>query len=229
MGFIYYLADLFLQTTLWKFLARKVFAKLIFRIWGYPEFDMPKYHIIKRILTEDPNALYTFSSCDSKGFIWMLMHLFTNNLYGHAGIVRLDKYGNPEIVHMMGSGLEVWDLLSLLREVDHFSLNKLPISPTNLIRAKTRLAKIESYKFLVDYDFALNVSDDMISWLEAPSDKLPYGKKRLNIYCSELVYLVGRDLVEDPNFKSKSIDNKIAFQPDDVAKCGTNLFLFSPS
>lgn len=194
----------FSRTKLWLWFARNIVGHLNFRLFGYPNFPMSKYQkIIDAIKRSEESGyfLYAFVSCDSKSLAAYLIRWVSQGYYSHAGIIN---YPVPDqIVHMRGDGVQQDLLLDLLKEIDNFAIVRYPISKENLDKANLRIKDVIDSQIPYDYQ------------QEIDSNKL---------YCSELVWTVGDDLVELSGFDPNTELGRQVFDPDRVYQLGQVIF-----
>lgn len=205
----------FLQNSLpWKWFSRKVMPFLNFHLWGYPSFDMEKYFKVRSVLREYPLDMFVFVGVDHTALSY-LMNKFTAGVsWSHAGFLYLDSTGEVRMQHMIHSGFEDQSLLAYLKEVDEFELHVLPIHHEDWPKAKARLTKLSQHRQNIPYDFSFELAPGFLAKLDSDEPITHWPA----IYCSELVYIVGCNLVRDENFKTHWQMDREVFQPDDVAK-----------
>jgi hypothetical protein len=190
------------RTKFWDWFLSRPMAHLKLRLWKYPQFPMEKYHEIVKILEERP-GFYVFVGSDMSSFSMKVNHLASGARWAHAGLVLPFKKGEPvRILHSIVTGVCTWDLLDYLREVDNFALLKINLNEEDAATAEQRIEDVLEHFIGLPYDNGFDLGD------------------RKSMYCSELVYSVFEDLVDDPCFDPKYIAEMPFFTPDDVYSCG---------
>lgn len=216
--------DNILKTKVYKRFALKWLAKFSFRRFGWPTFPMEKYFVIREIVRKwdkGKDGLMSFVSSDRSILNWKINHLMTNCVWGHAGLIYLGEDKEVRVKHMIGEGLKDISLLDLLKEVDNFALVKLPIATDKLAKAWQRIFAIDGISSTnIEYDFALTLQQNVLDQIP----KLNGTSGKLQLYCSEYVYVVGSGLVDNDHFKAHEIADRLVFEPDNVYQSGDVLF-----
>ena len=211
----------FLNTRFWRWFAMYVMAHLKFRVWGYPKLDITFYENILDILDTHPESIFAFVGVDKYALSYKINRLVTGAKWSHAGIITHHNMKYPKILHMLGDGVHHDHLLTYLKEVDEFALIRLPIDSRDIWEVQDRINNIIKYRDSIDYDYPLEIENETINLVES---EIFDPSKRYGIYCSELVFLVGRGIVKDLDFVEKWIYGKRVFEPDDVFNAGEVLF-----
>lgn len=206
----------FSQTDMWAKFARHWSAHFTFRVFGYPRFPMDQYFAIKDAFDQAPDGIFGFVSADTQCLAYRLNHALTACTWSHAGLIR--KQGEHLYAwHMKGDGLNCWHLLDALRQCDRFALGRLRIEGDNIRIANERFDTLCSDP-LVPYDYRLEIPQDVIEWLETDKTIDASDKERLqklNLYCSEAVYVIGAGLCE-PDLVPHVVHSRKVFEPDDL-------------
>ena len=190
----------FSRTKFWYWFASKIMANFTFRFMGYPNFPMEEYEteILPRLaasMEEDQKYIYVFTSVDTKSLAAKAIRWVAGAYWSHAGLIFPET---NHIVHMKGKGISEDHILDLLREVDSVSIGRFPVSDAGHTEYLRRVEKYQRLKAV--YDFQQELEDDGI----------------LKIYCSELVWMTGRGLVDKETFKPREELGRLIFEPDDV-------------
>jgi uncharacterized protein YycO len=197
---IKYVFKFLTKTKLWDWFLSHPMAHLKLRLIDYPFFPMSKYHEIREFLNKDPESFYVFVGTDTRSFSYKVNNLASGAKWAHAGIILAGE--KPRLLHSIVTGVCTWDLLDYLREVDNFAIIKINLNEEDAVTAQQRIEDIQEHFLGLPYDNGFNLGD------------------RKSMYCSELVYSVFEDLVDEPCFDPKYIAEMPFFTPDDVYSCG---------
>ena len=199
---------------LWRWFSRRIMPFLNFHIWGYPAYDMEKYFNIRYLLRYSPDKIFCFVGVDHTALSYLMNKVVAGVKWSHAGFLYLDENKEVRIWHMIHSGFEDQSLLAYLKEVDEFEVHMLPIPDDKKAIAEKRLKKLVGHRKNIKYDFSFELAEGFVKKLDSdePINHYP------DIYCSELVYIVGMGLVTDRMFQPHWSMQRKVFQPDDVAK-----------
>lgn len=225
----------FLTTKAWRWLGRNILSEWTLRIYGWPEFNGSNYwHIkdaIEKSIAEKGDGIFVFCGVDRKMVSFNLERLLSDVKWGHCGFVFIDpnnaaKPGELSVKHINTDGFVYQPLQDYLSRVDSFYLGRLPVS--DLEEAKRRFTLIESLclspKDNFDYDYSLELEQDIIEMVCNKNAIIP-ASLFIRLYCSEFVYLVGKDNVTDaPEFQLHWVGDRFLFEPDDVYR-GTEAIL----
>jgi hypothetical protein len=208
-----------LTTKTYRNFARNILSGWTLRTYGYPKLKAACYWQIKEELKKaiaEQDGIFVFCSADTKMVSYKIEHLFTSNEYGHCGFVFIDDAGEVSVKHVNTTGFVVEPLLNVLNR-DRFYVGRLPVS--DLAEAKRRLTLLEELcnkpEDAFDYDYSIELEPELISLICDPTSVIPSNFK-FKMYCSEFIYLVGKDLVAEPNFKLNWFGDRYLFEPDDV-------------
>jgi hypothetical protein len=215
-----------LETKIYKNFARSVLSGLTFRWWGYPKLQGADYWKIREALLkeyEKGDGIFVWCSADDKMASCGLTKLFSKCKYCHSGFIFFDpnhaaQPGELSVKHINTYGYVYEPFENVMNRLDSVYIGRMPIK--DLEEARRRLALLDvlcdyppGENF--DYDYALQLEQDLIDLVCDPDAKIPSDLK-CRIYCSEFVYLVGHGLVDDPDFKPTWFGEKLIFEPDDV-------------
>jgi len=200
-------------TNAWK-LFFETLSKYNIRFKGYPAFEMSDYFkIIDRV---EPNSHYVFLSVDTKSLSAKAIEDSVKNAEGvsyftHAGIVFLNGDRNTSVMQVRDTGFVEQPLLDLLKSVDYFCVVKLPILEGKEDLIDSRIQDFRNRTSSIQYDWQMQLDND-------PN----------LIYCSELVYDVFKDTVDNPNFKPRVMMGRDVFDPDILLGCGEIIYCNHP-
>ena len=187
-------------------------ARFTFRWFDYTLFPVDDYFKILDKLEpskEDFDSHYIFLSTDTKTLSSMLIKLSVsltgsqNGLFSHAGLILVDGDRNTKAMHVNHAGFQYQSLLAHLKEFDYLAVIKLPIKKgcESIIQQRVEVIKAETKKIVYDWQESLD-------------------NDQYHIYCSEMLYMIFKDLVDDPNFKPRIISGKYYFDPDLLLNVG---------
>jgi hypothetical protein len=185
------------HTKLWVWLSKKIISKLTFRIWGHTTFPMEEYLVIENIMRESRKTgsyMYAFALTDTKSFAAMLIRFVTTCFYTHAGIIVGDY-----CYHMKAGGIKKEHILEVLKQTDYFVISRFKVESTNAVENQLK----DLYDKKVKYDFQQELGNDYI-------------------YCSELVYIVGKD--KNPNIKAVDVHGRLSYEPDTILEQGEIIY-----
>jgi len=210
-----------LTTKTYRNFARNILSGWTLRTYGYPKLSASRYWdmkaAVKKAITEE-DGLFVFCSADTKMVSYKLENLFMTCKYGHCGFVFLDSTGELSVKHVNTKGFVTESLLNAITR-DGFYIGRLPIS--NLTEARRRLELLETLCIkpndTFDYDYSIELEPELITLICDPNSQIPPNFK-FKMYCSEFIYLVGKDLVSDPNFKPEWFGDRYIVEPDDIYK-----------
>ena len=212
------LLNWFLNTTLWGKVGLFC-ATFNLRFFGYTFFPMDDYFkIIDKCVPE--NAHYIFLSTDTKTIssnlikasIWLSGAEKNYGLFSHAGLVLFDGDRNTKVMHVNYAGFQYQSLLTHIKENDYLAIIKLPIKPNSEKIIQERIQNIKNMAPMIVYDWQESLDNDVY-----------------HIYCSEMLYMVFKDLVDNPNFKPRQVAGKYYFDPDLLISTGELIYTNHPS
>ena len=206
----------FLNTKFWSSIG-DFCATFNLRFFGYVTFPIDDY--FKIIDKVEPNNYYIFLSTDSKTIssiliktsVLLVKRLSQYGLFSHAGLIFFDGDRNTKIMHVNHAGFQYQSFLSHLKEVDYLAVIKLPIKEGSELRIKERIEAIKGQAKQIEYDWEESLDNDAY-----------------HIYCSELLYLIFKDLVDNPNFTPRKVAGKYYFDPDLLLKAGEVIYCNHP-
>jgi len=217
----------FTETKFYRTVARKWLANVTFRFWGYPKFEVSNYWEIKKIVHENVSktGLFIFLGADRKALSYKFEKWALNCKYGHAGFVLLGEDGEIYIYDVTHSGLRTLPLLDYLSKIDDFAMGFLALTPEGVIEAKRRLDVIKNLPSeKVIYDYSLRLEPELIDYIEKGIEPSPKAYP-LQMYCSELIYLVCEGLVLNGDiFHTHWLQDREIFEPDDAYEGSEILF-----
>ena len=205
--------EYFTESRFWHWVSRHIVGKLTFRIMGYIDIDFQDFFTMHRLM--DSDDFYVFTSSDTKSLASIAIKWVVpgETRYTHAGIIiPSEDPSRCRAVHMNADGLRIEHLLNVMKECDRIALIKISLTTAKKKKAIERLDFYMNNKESLEYDFSQkldNPNDDVIDW---------------KVYCSELLYLVLNDLVDDEDFAVSEVAGRAAFTPDSVFKSGEVLF-----
>ncbi len=200
----------FSRSKLYRWVAGNILAHATFRVGGYPRLPMESYEEIQSALAEGHAkgpAIYAWVQSDTLSLAATLTNWLSKSDYTHAGII--DPNDPTRVFHMKGTGLKHDHILEVMKQTDRFALVRYEVTPEQFEEYKARLRELEHEG--VKYDYPMEMED-----LE--------GGEVDDIYCSELVWHLGKGLVSDDAFWPKKIGGRYVFHPDDVRSSGELLF-----
>jgi hypothetical protein len=208
----------FLSTRLWIKLARDYIAHLNVRVFGYPKLNQECYDTIAKIVTSaTPGTMFCFVGTDKGAVSWRLNHLLTGCRWSHGGLVVLEN-DKIKIYHMMGNGLNVWDIRNYLKEIDHFALLRVPFKNKQAqMKAWERFEKLDATPDKIEYDFQFGIDLGTVAAL----DQAPKGTNtaQMKLYCSEYPFVVCSGQTS-PDWVPGKVAGRSVFEPDDLyASC----------
>jgi len=210
-----------LTTKTYRNFARNILSGWTLRAYGYPSIKVSSYWQIKDAVLkaiDEQDGIFVFCSADSKMVSYKLENLFMTCKFGHCGFVYVDEAGELGIKHINTQGFIKTSLLDVLNR-DAFYVGRLPVS--NLAEARRRLELLETLcnkpEDAFDYDYSIELEPELITLICDPNSQIPPNFK-FKMYCSEFIYLVGKDLVSDPNFKPEWFGDHYLVEPDDIYK-----------
>ena len=199
----------FSRTKLWLWFCKKVMANTNLRFWGYTTFPINKYfEIVKRMQESEKEApgIYAFACSDPKSFAGFVITEMLQAKTSHAGVFlpeSIEDIENVRIFHMKSKGGVNWHFLELLKEIDYLAVVKYEFrSLTERDEAIRRLNQIMEDAPTYDFQQELESKD--------------------KIYCSELVYMIMKDLMflgQGGTLRQvqSGVDfDRNTFEPDDV-------------
>jgi len=196
----------FSRTKFWLWFSNTILSGTSYRIKGHPEFPMEKYEeeILPALEASDLEGryMYAFTCADTKSLTKLLITLVSGSFFSHAGLIYPD---HRHLVHMLGKGITQNHILNELKEIDNFAIMRFPLTDAEYVEYQRRVEKYIRLK--VPYDFQQELDDGVTK-----------------MYCSELVWKVGRGLVDNENFKPREELGRLIFEPDDVYKNGEIIF-----
>lgn len=215
-----------LETKAFKYFARNILSEWTLRGFGWPKLKGSSYWKIKetieKSLAEKGDSIFVFCSVDRKMVSYNLERLLIGSKWSHAGFIFIDpnnsaKPGELSIKHINAYGFVYEPLQDYLNKLDAFCLCRLPVS--DIEEARRRFKLIEKICSLpgenFDYDYSIRLEPELIDLICNKNTEIPENMK-IRIYCSEFVYLVGKDIVTDPNFKEHWFEDRYLFAPDRV-------------
>jgi hypothetical protein len=204
----------FLTTKFWKKMG-KICAVTNIRPFGYLAFPIDDYFtIIDRL---EPNQYYAFISTDSRTLSSLMIKLLvrtTHNqegFFSHGGLVFLDGDRNTKAMHVNHAGFQYQSLLAHLKEVDYLAIVKIPVKSSSDETIQTRIEDLKNRAGQIKYD-----------WEERLDNSVN------EIYCTEMVYNVFKDVVDNSNFIPRQIANNYYFDPDVLLKVGEIIYCNHP-
>jgi hypothetical protein len=193
----------------------KICAVTNIRPFGYLAFPIDDYFtIIDRL---EPNQYYAFISTDSRTLSSLMIKLLvrtTHNqegFFSHGGLVFLDGDRNTKAMHVNHAGFQYQSLLAHLKEVDYLAIVKIPVKPSSDETIQTRIEDLKNRAGQIKYD-----------WEERLDNSVN------EIYCTEMVYNVFKDVVDNSNFIPRQIANNYYFDPDVLLKVGEIIYCNHP-
>jgi hypothetical protein len=207
----------FLKTPFWKAIG-KFCATHNLRFLGYPIFAIDDYFKIVDCL--DSNKYYAFLSTDTKtissilikGSVALTSKDIQYGLFSHAGLIIPGTDRTTKVMHVNHSGFQYQSLLAHLKEIDYLAIIELPVIENCKACINERIATIKSHAEQIVYDWECNLdTNDLV-----------------HIYCSEMLYFLFQDVINDPNFKPKLISGKLYFDPDILIKVGKLVYTNHP-
>lgn len=197
------------STRLWKWLAKNLVSHLTFRIWGYPSFDMSDFWKISSRMV--PGKYYVFASSDycTLASIMIRMIVGKRSMFSHAGLILSGHPGNLRVMHMMGIGLVIEDILELLKKQDYFAVIEIDVQKDDIDEVDHRIDFIIENRQTYRYDFQQTI------------DESPY-----LLYCSELIYVIFKDVIM--SMVPRDLWDRKVFDPDMIAKCGKVIYSNHP-
>jgi hypothetical protein len=230
-------AHWFCQTALWVWFIKNVMAKFTFRLAAYPEFPIHKQlDIVAAIAASELQAggpgrsLYTFTETDRESLASKVIRWTLKQRCSHAGIILPGSTpAQYRIFHMKSTGSHYEPMVDLLKECDVFGVHRYNIPDDKVELLKRRLQFLLDNRDKLGYDFEGEV-ESTIDWSridpELMSGRHPNLKKNVPIYCSELVRVVLKGIVDLPTMNEHG---RQVFSPDDVRKYQhVELFMFDP-
>lgn len=200
----------FSRTSLYRWVAGTILAHATFRVGGYPRLPMESYEQIRTALREGQArgpAIYAWVQSDTLSLAATLTNLLADGEYTHAGIIDPD---DPDrVYHMKGYGLVHDHILDVMKQTDRFALVRYEVTPAEYEEFRRRLQELKDRR--VQYDYPMEMED-----LE--------GGEVDDIYCSELIWHLGKGLVDDERFWPERIGGRHVFHPDNVRNSGELLF-----
>jgi len=204
----------FLSTKIWKRMGNFC-AVANLRPMGYVSFPIDDYFkIIDQIV---PNNYYVFLSTDSRTISSILIKLLVKTthkaegFFSHGGVVFFDGDRNTKVMHVNHSGFQYQSLLAHLKEIDYLAIIKIPVKMGSEIVIKQRIDDLKSKASEIHYDW---------------EEKLNNGPNEL--YCTEMVYNIFKDVVDDSTFVPRKIANNYYFDPDVLLKVGEIIYCNHP-
>jgi hypothetical protein len=216
-----FLVNTFQKTLFWRWFSRRILPFLSLRLWGMPEFPMENYFKIRNYLLSNPQKVYAFVGRNKWVFNNMLNRAATGAKWGHAGILYIDDSGEIRMRHMINTGYSDWSLLAYLRECDEFEPLILPLAENNIDKALKRIDRIATKPKKFRYDFNFLLAEELLKVIDDASQPLP----DVELYCSEVVWVVGCGLVEGDAFTPHWELGRKLFEPDDVYRACQKIVL----
>jgi hypothetical protein len=200
----------FSRTPFWQWLSARIIAHLTFRLFGYPSFPMERYFDILAVVAaaerEGP-GFYAFVQSDTLSLAALLTRWVTKSTYTHAGV--LDPTDSTRVIHMKGKGIVSQHLLEVLRQTDRLAIVRYDLIAEESEHFRRRLDDLLRRR--IAYDYQLEMED-----LE--------GSAVTKLYCSELVWYLGKGLVDNEAFRPRLRAGRYVFEPDSVRTSGRLLF-----
>jgi hypothetical protein len=200
----------FSRTRFWQWLSAKIIAHLTFRLFGYPRLPMEQYFdIVEAVAAAERQGpgFCAFVQSDTLSLAALLTRWVTASTYTHAGV--LDPEDSSQVFHMKGNGIVRQHLLEVLRQTDRLAIVRFDLVPEEAEVFERRLDDLLQRR--VAYDYQLELED-----FEArPVTKL---------YCSELVWHLGKGLVDHRAFRPQLQAGRHVFAPDTIRASGRLLF-----
>jgi len=193
--------DWFLATKLWAKIGMFC-AKTTTRFQDYVSFPIDDYFKIVDMI--DPSNYYIFLTTDTKTLSATLIKTLVSTtgkkgLFSHGGLILFDGYKNTKAMHVDHNGFQYQSLLSHLKEVDYLAVIKIPVKDENKEKVNNRIENLKERAKYIQYDWA---------------EKLDNGENK--IYCTEELYMIFKDLVDNPKFQPRQIANRLVFDPDSL-------------
>jgi hypothetical protein len=199
-------------TKAWEWFAHNVIGRMKIRFVGYTEFPIETgyWEIIDIIKEEEKkkSGLYAFASSDQGSIAGWSIKWLTKDEHTHAGWILPNGDRNTFALHMKGDGVHHEGMLKVCKESDYVTIVKIELEEDKLKIAKDRLQYILDNKEKIAYDFAQLIQVEDI-------------EEAKNIYCSELVYLVLKGLLE---LKTEKILGRESFDPESVTQLGRIIY-----
>jgi hypothetical protein len=201
-----------MQTKAWAKILIQIAKAEVRMSGGEPQFQMSDYHLlVDNIIKAEPNTIYTFATTDVSSIISTAIREVTGGNFNHAGLLIFDHNQRPLVVHMVGKGLVVDDLLEVLRDTDYICINKLELTQDNYDIACERLDYLLMNRDIIKYDYAQRMDNGEHSF-----------------YCSEANFFVLDGLYDDVDLKPELIYGINVFSPDQVTKIGKIVYSNHP-
>lgn len=197
------------RTKAWELFFKRL-NKYNIRLKGYPAFEMSDY--FKIVDKAEPGNQYIFLSTDSKSISSIAIKKAVKfngkpGYFSHAGLIFLNGDRKTSIMHIMEAGLIEQPLIDFLKQVDYFCVIKLPVDKKDELMIENRIKLMRNRSNLIKYDW---------------EEQLDNGENLL--YCSELIYVIYKDLVNTPNFKPRKILGRYIFDPNLLLECGEIIY-----
>ena len=203
----------FLKTNTWKIFG-KICAVTNLRPFGYTYFPIDDY--FKIVDKAEPDHYYIFLSTDTRTISailikWLVGTTDVSGLFSHGGLINFNGDRNTTIMHVNHAGFRNQSLLAHLKEVDYFAVIKIPVKDGSDEVIKERITAIKNRAPQIEYDWAESLGND-----------------ENKIYCTEMLYLIFKDLVDNPNFEPREILHNLYFDPDVLLKVGELIYCNHP-
>lgn len=188
------------------------------RFKGYPYFPMADY--FKIIDKTDTTSHYIFLSTDTKSLSSIVIKdvvkkfgpdTSPEGLFSHAGIVFFKGDRDTTILHVRDVGLIEQPMIEFLKQIDYLCIIKLPIKKKYDNIIDIRIEDLRKRAKYIEYDWEQHLDND-----------------KNKIYCSELIYDLFKDLVDNPNFEPRMILGRKVFDPDLLIDCGEIIYTNHP-
>jgi len=161
---------------------------------------------------------YVFVSTDAKSISSILIKeavkmASETGYFSHAGHIFPGDDRTVKLLHMRDIGLVDQLAIDFLKQVDYFCVIELPIKEENKAEVERRINKVkeDAINLNIVYDWQQDLTN---------GDSI--------IYCSELIYKNFKGLVDNPNFKPRTMYGRLVFDPDILVDCGTIVYSNHP-
>lgn len=204
----------FLKTSFWKAIGNFC-AICNLRFLGYPIFPIDDHFKIVDLM--DPEKYYVFLSTDTKTIASILIKTsvaFTNKsstygLFSHAGLILPSGDRTTKVMHVNHAGFQYQSLLTLLKEIDYLAIVELPVKENSREIIDQSIKTLKEVE--IEYDWELSLDNNAY-----------------HIYCSEMLYMLFKNVIDNPNFKPRLISGKLYFDPDILLKTGKIVYTNHP-
>jgi hypothetical protein len=131
--------------------------------------------------------------------------------FSHGGVVFFDGDRNTKVMHVNHAGFQYQSLLAHLKEIDYLAIIRLPVKMGSEIVIKQRIDDLRNKADDIHYDW---------------EEKLNNGPNEL--YCTEMVYNIFKDVVDNSKFVPREIANNYYFDPDVLLQVGEIIYCNHP-